>query len=75
MGWSNEAHDRLYDAWSGALDHGERTALIIQIARVTSEELPYAPMYFQPDVVAHSADLVGLKTRGLQTTRHSNTYQ
>jgi peptide/nickel transport system substrate-binding protein len=72
MGWSNEEHDRLYDAWSKALDRDERTALIIQIARVTSEELPYVPMYFAPDVVAHTADLVGPRTRALQTTRHGN---
>ncbi len=75
MGWNNPEHDRLFDAWSRALDRAERMELLVQIARVTSEALPYIPLYFAPDVVAHSADLVGPKPRALQTTRHGNVYQ
>ncbi len=75
MGWSNAEHDRLFDAWSKALDRDERNSILMQIARVTSEELPYIPLYFAPDVLAHSADIVGPKTRGLQTTRHANVYE
>ncbi len=74
MGWSNAEHDRLFDAWSKALDRDERSGILMQIARVTSEELPYIPLYFAPDVLAHSADITGPKTRGLQTTRHANIY-
>ncbi len=75
MGWSNPEHDRLFDAWSKALDRDERNSILMQIARLTSEELPYIPLYFAPDVVAYSADIVGPRTRGLQTTRHGNVYE
>jgi len=59
MGWSNEAHDSLYDRWLRTLDVAEADSILIQIAKFTMEELPYIPTYFDPTVAAHSATLAG----------------
>ena len=74
MGWSNPEHDALFEAWSRSLNRDERNAIAVQIAKLTSEELPYIPLYFTPDVVAHTSNLVGPIPRGLETTRHANVY-
>jgi peptide/nickel transport system substrate-binding protein len=74
-GWNNPEHDRLYDAWTRALDRDERTRLIIQIMKITSEELPYIPMYFNTEVVAHTSALTGPYSPSIETTSYENVHQ
>src|SRR5439155_25187505 len=54
MGWNNASHDALYDRWTRALDVNEADQLLVQIAQVTMDQLPYIPTYFDPTVAAHS---------------------
>lgn len=75
MGWSHPEHDRLYEAWTQALDRDERTRLIIQIIRLTNEELPYIPLYFNMEVVAHVAGLQGPYRPGIESTPYENVHE
>ena len=59
MGWNNAEHDQLYDRWLQALDLEESDRLLVQIARLQMEELPYIPTYFDPAVAAQASALVG----------------
>jgi ABC-type transport system substrate-binding protein len=74
-GWSNAAHDRLFDAWSRALDRTERNQLMVEIITLTNEELPFIPLYFGANVVAHVAALQGPQTPGLETMIHGNIHE
>jgi ABC-type transport system substrate-binding protein len=71
-GWNNPEHDRLYEAWTQALDRDERTRLVIQIVKITNEELPYIPTYFNMEVVAHGAALQGPYRAALETSPYEN---
>ncbi len=74
-GWSHAEHDRLFDGWNRALDRGERNQLMVQIVRLTSDELPFIPLYFSPNVVVHVAELRGPQVPALQTTIHGNVHE
>jgi peptide/nickel transport system substrate-binding protein len=74
-GWNNPEHDRLYEAWTQALDRDERTRLVIQIVKITNEELPYIPTYFNMEVVAHVNGLVGAYARSIESTPYDNIHQ
>jgi peptide/nickel transport system substrate-binding protein len=75
MGWSHAEHDRLYDQFTRALNRAQRTEILVQIMKITNEEMAYIPMYFTPDLVAHTAELVGPVARGLETSRHANLHE
>ncbi len=74
-GWNNPEHDRLYEAWTQALDRDERTRLIIQIIKITNEELPYIPTYFNMEVIAHVGSLQGPYRGALETSPYENIHQ
>ncbi len=59
MGWSNAPYDALYDRWTRTLDVNEADQILVEIAKLTMDELPYIPTYFDPTVAAHSAHLSG----------------
>jgi peptide/nickel transport system substrate-binding protein len=61
-GWSHAEYDRVYDAFTTTLDANERTAQIVQIYRLLSEELPGFPMYFDVKILAHAPGLKGPET-------------
>jgi peptide/nickel transport system substrate-binding protein len=74
-GWANAEHDRLFEAWSRALDRDERTQLQLEIVKITNEELPFIPLYFGSNVVAHVAALQGPQSPGLETMIHGNIHE
>jgi ABC-type transport system substrate-binding protein len=74
-GWNNPEHDRLYNAWTKALDRDERSRLVVQIVRVETEELPYIPLYFNTENLAHAAGLKGPYTPAIETTLYENIHQ
>jgi peptide/nickel transport system substrate-binding protein len=74
-GWSHPEHDRLYDAWTKALDRDERNRLIVQIARIESEELPYIPLYFNTDGIVHTTSVRGPYSPAIETTPYENIHQ
>jgi peptide/nickel transport system substrate-binding protein len=74
-GWNNPEHDRLFDAWTRALDRTERNQLMVEIVRVINDDLPFLPLYFSSNVVAHVAALEGPRVPGLETTIHGNVWE
>jgi ABC-type transport system substrate-binding protein len=74
-GWNHPEHDRLYDAWTKALDRDERNRLMVQIARIENEELPYIPLYFNTEVIVHGAAVRGPYSPAIETTPYENIYQ
>ncbi len=73
-GWNNPEHDRLYETWTRTLDRDERTRLIVQIIKLTNEELPYIPLYFNMEVVAHVGALQGPYRPAIESTPYENIH-
>lgn len=74
-GWNHPEHDRLYDAWTKALDRDERNRLIVQIIRVENEDLPYIPLYFNTEVIVHGVAVKGPYSPAIETTPYENIHQ
>jgi peptide/nickel transport system substrate-binding protein len=75
IGWSTPEHDRLFDAWSAALDRTERNQLMIQMLKNVSEELPGLPLYFELAVTAHVGALQGPLTIAPDSTAYHNLHE
>ena len=58
-GWSNPEFDRVVQAFSEALDRGERTRLIAEMARIYNEDLAGISLFFATQPLAHLAGLQG----------------
>lgn len=58
-GWSSPEYDRLYDAYESTLERAERDRLVIEMMKLTSEQIPDFPMYFNIEVHAHLASVQG----------------
>jgi peptide/nickel transport system substrate-binding protein len=71
-GWINPAFDGTYEAFSRALERDERNRLMAEMARLLNEELPVMPLYFNFEVVAHSAALAGPQVIAPTSTAHGN---
>lgn len=59
--WSNPEYDGLASTFATTLERGHRSELMVQMTRVLSEELPILPLYYNLDVVAHTAALRGVR--------------
>lgn len=73
-GWNNPEHDRLHDQWNSTLDRAERNRLMVEIVRVTMEELPYIPLYWNFEVIAHSTALRGPQLGNVGTSHYWNVH-
>ena len=73
-GWSNAAFDRVYDAYSRALERDERNRHMAEMARLLNDELPVMPMYFNYEVVAHTAALTGPTIAAPTSTVHDSIF-
>ena len=60
-GWSHPEYDRLASAFTTALDPSERTRLIVEMAKIYSEELASISLFFRTIPWAHVAALRGLQ--------------
>jgi peptide/nickel transport system substrate-binding protein len=74
-GWSTPESDRLSTQLLSTLDRDERIQLVAQMARILSEEVPFIPMYFSVDVVAHTAALKGPQIVAPDTATNWNVHQ
>ncbi len=74
-GWSNAAFDSVYDRFTRALERDERQHLMAEMARLLNEELPVMPMYFNFEVVAHTASLTGPTVAAPTSTVHGGVYE
>jgi peptide/nickel transport system substrate-binding protein len=54
-GWSHPEYDRLAATFATTLERNQRSELMVQLARVLSEQVPVLPLYYNLDVVAHTA--------------------
>lgn len=61
-GWSNPEYDRLFEAFTTTLPRPERDRLVLQMAKVYTEDVGNIPLLFYPSVVAHTAALRGPRT-------------
>jgi peptide/nickel transport system substrate-binding protein len=58
-GWASTEYDRVYNAFSAALDRNERIRHNAEIERMWTSELPGIPHWFNPSITAHVAALQG----------------
>lgn len=58
-GWSNLEFDRRFDGLTRTLDSSERARLIVEMARILSEDVPWVFLYYDLAPVAHSPALRG----------------
>ena len=58
--WSNPEFDRIIAAYNTALARSERNALLVQAAKIYSEEIPSIQLYYNVDVLAHVSALRGV---------------
>jgi peptide/nickel transport system substrate-binding protein len=61
-GWSNAAYDRLYESYSTTLERPERIRLVVEMAKIYTEELAAISLHYSPNVVARVAALDGPET-------------
>jgi peptide/nickel transport system substrate-binding protein len=59
--WSHPEYDRLAGTFATTLDRNQRSQLMIQMARLLTEQIPTIPLYYNLDVVAHTAALKNLQ--------------
>lgn len=74
MGWSNPEFDRLFDRWSTSLDASERTARLLEMMKILSDDLPALPLYYNFQVLAHSSALQGPQRISPETSVHWNAH-
>ncbi len=75
MGWTNPEFDRLYDAWRTTLERDEAAQRMVEMMKLLSEELPSLPLYYNYQVVAHTAALTGPQPITPDSTRYSNVHE
>jgi peptide/nickel transport system substrate-binding protein len=74
IGWADPEYDRFLEAWTRALDPVERRQNLVQLAKIASEQLPYFPLYYNFEVVAHVAKLTGPQVPGPDSVRYDNVH-
>ncbi len=57
--WSNPAYDRLYESYSTTLERPERIRLVVEMAKIFTEDLGAISLHYSPNVVARVAALDG----------------
>lgn len=58
--YSNPDYDRLLNIWNTTLDQNERVSAMIEMARISSEDLPSIPLNYILQVTPHVAALKGV---------------
>jgi peptide/nickel transport system substrate-binding protein len=74
-GWSSSDYDRAYNRVQSTLDATERGQFIVQAARVFTEQLPGASLYFQPWVVLLPSAIRGMNQRAPDADETWNIFQ
>jgi peptide/nickel transport system substrate-binding protein len=60
-GWSNPEFDRIAQQFNATLARDQRVPLLVQMARVFSDDAAVLSLYFNPTTVAFVANLKGPK--------------
>jgi peptide/nickel transport system substrate-binding protein len=69
--WSNAEFDRIIEKWNTTLARPERNALLVQAARMYSEEIPAIPLYYNVEVLPHVSALSGVIAPLIAYNAHS----
>jgi hypothetical protein len=48
---------------------------MVEIIKLTTEELPFLPLYFSSNVIAHVSALRGPQSPGIETMIHGNVHE
>jgi len=75
MGWSHPEADRLYELWTTTLDRPQSTQHLIQMMKLLNDEMPSPPLYYNFQVVAHVAALLGPQPITPDSTRYGNIHE
>ncbi len=75
MGYSSPEFDRLFDAWTTSLATADRNARLMEMMKILSDDLPAVPLYYNFQVLAHSASLRGPQRISPETSVHWNAFQ
>lgn len=73
-GWSSPELDLLWDQFNSTLDHQGRNRQVVQMARLASEALPVFNLYFNFNVSAHTAAVVGSDPQAVDTLVNWNIH-
>jgi peptide/nickel transport system substrate-binding protein len=74
-GWSHPEFDRLYDAWTAALDLSQRTQHLVDMVKLLNDEMAALPLYYNFQVVVHTAALRGPQPHTPDGTRYGNVHE
>jgi peptide/nickel transport system substrate-binding protein len=74
MGWSNPEFDRLFDTWTTSVETSQRTARLLEMMKILSDELPALPLYYNFQVLAHTNGLQGPRRISPETSVHWNAH-
>lgn len=61
--WSNREYDRIWEAYSTALERSERVQRIAELQRILTEEVVIVPHFYQLQITPHVAALQGPRAR------------
>jgi len=75
MGWSHPDADRLYELWTTTLDRPQSTQHLVQMMKLLNDEMPSPPLYYNFQVVAHVAALLGPQPITPDSTRYGNIHE
>ena len=74
-GWTDPEFDRLYTAWTTNLNLSESIKQLEAMLRLLNTQMAILPLYYNYQVVAHSAALEGPEPFTPDGTRHGTIYQ
>jgi len=58
-GYQNPAYDRLYDQYNNTIDSAQRVAILAQMEKTITDDVPAVLLYFQAESTAHVSALKG----------------
>lgn len=73
-GWSSSEFARLYGLFTGSLDRAERSAGLVGMMRLLTDELPGLTLFFNYQVLAHAAALSGPEPVAPMATAYDNVH-
>lgn len=74
MGYASPAFDRAHEAYRTTLDPREQVRPLIDMMRILSEDLPGIPLYYDFQVVAHTAAIRGPEPITPDNTQYGNVH-
>ncbi len=74
-GWANTEYDRLVNTFNNTLGRPERDQIIVQAAKIVTEQLPVLPLFFNPAAWAWPASVQGVRINAPTTEPTWNIHE